>query len=356
MNNQDFRRLVGDTPRQQHGNSSPATSKTPNVSLGSRQKSSIPMTPRTVGGTNNSSSFARQLAEQRNETQSARKFKAMAAPRGVKLAKGYQDRASARAATNEDEREERIRALEEQMKLGQIEKSAFVQMRDEITGGDVGATHLVKGLDMKLLERVRKGEDVFAPNRPAHGDSVPSEEEKMGDDAELDQLEQKEVTAVEREKIHKKGEMAPPPLAPSVAGVKRSRNDILAELKAHRQAASEAKAASAAQPRSNFKRFGEQKQASSRIERDEKGREVLITVDENGRVKRKVRKVAATAEQPKRAMPMPDPKVKPLGMEAPQLPLPAPASTPIEDEDDDIFEGVGDSTPLYLRLSSEQQH
>lgn len=342
MDNQAFRRLVGDTPRQPQKDGSPSSTKPQAALLGSRLKSSIPMTPRSVGGHGNST-FARQLAESRASGQPQKKFKAMAAPRGVKLAKGYQDRAASRAEMTEDEREARIKALEEQVKLGQIEQTVFEQLRDEITGGDVGATHLVKGLDMKLLERVRRGEDVFN-NTPKPGDGeehIDTEGPSLDEDQEFDKLEQQGVARIEREKISKKGEMAPPPLPVPVAGVKRSRNDILAELRAQRQAAAESKASEASRLGSKFKKLGGKGQESSRIERDEHGREVLITVDENGKVKRKVRKIAVEEKPKGAALPMPDKNQKPLGMEVPRLPTPPPPEE--NDDDDDIFEGVGDS-------------
>ena len=47
------------------------------------------------------------------------------------------------------------------MKKGEINRETFENLVQEITGGDVGTTHLVKGLDRKLLERVRRGEDVL---------------------------------------------------------------------------------------------------------------------------------------------------------------------------------------------------
>lgn len=267
----------------------------------------------------------------------------MAAPKGTKLASGYRDRARDRDETDGDDREDRIKALEEQMKLGQIEREVFEQLRDNITGGDIGATHLVKGLDRQLLERVRRGEDVLSAEKYEENEE---KEQRPDADEELEQLEEREITTVEKEKTVKKGIMAPPPLP--VAGVKRSRNDILAELKASRRAAAEAKAAAQPQLGSKFKKVGTKK-PTSKIEIDDRGREVLITVDENGNVKRKVRKVVN--ELASSALPMPDKAVKPLGMTVPDAAMSARVATP-EDLDDDIFEGVGDA---YNPLGNSEQ-
>ena len=55
-------------------------------------------------------------------------------------------------------------------------------------------------------------------------------------DDEFEKLEEREVEAVVKERERKKGEMAPPALT----GKKRNRDQILAEMKAARQAAKEA--------------------------------------------------------------------------------------------------------------------
>jgi hypothetical protein len=152
-------------------------------------------------------------------------------------------------------------------------------------------------------------------------------------DTELERLEEREVAPVVKEKTIKKGEMAPPP---NVAGVKRSRDAILAELKASRAAAAEAKAAAQPVLGSKFRRIGEKRETRT-IKRDERGREVLIVEDEEGNIKRKIRKARPELASENRALLMPDKDAKPLGMEVPDLKVPA----TVEEEDVDIFEGVG---------------
>jgi len=236
----------------------------------------------------------------------------------------------------------RIKALEDMVKLGQMDEGTFVKLRDEIVGGDVGTTHLVKGLDWKLLERVRRGVDVLGGGEPG----AKEEEEEQGQsgkggedvEEEFEKLEHQDVRPVEREERVKKGETAQ---AAVVAGKKRTRDEILAELRASRLvAAAEKKAAEKPSLGPKFRRLGDKKE-KNRIERDGKGREVLITVDEEGRVKRKVKKfkVEEGTKSNGSGLLVPDKDAKPLGMEVQGVPL----SEPAEDDDDgDIFEGAGD--------------
>lgn len=130
------------------------------------------------------------------------------------------------------------------------------------------------------------------------------------DDA-FEELEEKEVTAVTKEKAKKKGQLATTTLVP---GQKRSRDQILAEMKAAREAA-KAKQESALSSR--FKKIGGKKEPGTRIERDAKGREVLIITDEDGNERRKVRKVAAEVEKEREAFYV-DPNAEVLGMEVPE--------------------------------------
>lgn len=329
MNNDQFRKLVMDTPARR-ADPSPGgrPSATPSA-FGAKKSSFMPMTPRTVKG-GIDVDFARQVRERNAALRPTKKFKS-SAPKGVKYAAGYTDRTKAREDADDagDSKAARIEALEEQAKLGQIPWETFEALRDQITGGDVSSTHLVKGLDRQLLERVRRGEDVLGTSGEDQGEPAPDVEE------ELDKLADKEVETVTREKVEKKGMMAPPP----IVGVKRSRDEIMAELKAQRQAAAQAK--STAMLDGRWRKVGEKEK--SRVEVDSKGREVLITVDEDGVVKKKVRKVAASTAgegDAQAVAEMPDASKAVLGADT-VIPAQVPHAAPIEDEDDDIFEGVG---------------
>ncbi|KAL9061393.1 MAG: hypothetical protein Q9206_000556, partial [Seirophora lacunosa] len=355
MNNSQFRRLVMDTPSPARSNDKGGTagsngarpSATP-TALGSRMRSNIPMTPRSLAS-GSGIDFARQLAERDASLNpaSAKKFRSSAAPKGTKLGPGYEDRTHLRISAEEDEKASRVKALEEMVKLGQMERATFEALRDEIVGGDIKDVHLVKGLDYKLLERVRRGEDVLAeagasPKKaPAPAEGPPADD-SVDVDEEFEKIEEREVQPVAKQETVKKGEMAPPPLP--TAGRKRTRDDILKELKASRQAALE-KAELARQPTlsSRFHKIGG-KQATSRIEIDARGREVLITVDADGNVKREVKKAKPVVPTETNGLLMPDRDAKPLGSDV-TVPETQPATE--EKADEDIFEGVGgDYDPL----------
>jgi len=319
MNNEQFRRLLlanAAKPSSDKNGASPAAprpgSSTP-AALGSRLKSSIPMTPRSVAGAR--VDFAKQLAERNQVADKSQKKFRTSAPKGSRFAEGYVDRARTREE-EEDERAERLKALEESLKKEEIDRETYDRLRGEIAGGDLSSTHLVKGLDFKLLERIRRGEDVYNEKSkpPEEREEEPEEAAEEDPDDILEQLESTEVKAVEKEKAQKKGQFAPTTLNP---GQKRSRNQILAELKAARAAAAKAKEESSLG--SKFKKIGEKKQPGTRIERDSKGREVMIIVDEDGHERRKVRKLdpKAAEEQEREAELLASSKV--LGMEVPEF-------------------------------------
>jgi hypothetical protein len=108
----------------------------------------------------------------------------------------------------------------------------------------------------------------------------------------------------------------------------------------------------AAQPSlgSRFKKVGDRR-GESTIEKDSKGREVLITVDEDGNEKRKVRKVQVQkpAVEKGHGLLMPDKDAVPLGMDVPEILKPA----EVEEEEDDIFEGAGDDYDPLADLEDE---
>jgi hypothetical protein len=371
MNNTQFRSLLlgnngsSSSPNGQGRNVAATPSQRPSATpmLGSRARSSIPMTPRSVTGYNSSSDFARQMAEHKRELSGqppTKKFRSSAAPKGTKLAQGYQDRTSLRRADDEDtdtkdDKQKRLKALEEMMKLQQIDQSTFERLRDGIgVGGDVSSTHLVKGLDWKLLERVKRGEDINAS--PAAKAKELDVEAGADVDEELESVLEKEVQAVQKEQKAKKGEMAPPPSESAMEGQRMSRDEILQRLKANRALNKQAEAPPPMEPSlgERFKKVGSgDRSEKKRFTEVVKGRrrEVLITTDKDGRTKRKARWLdkeapavsdVANGESAKQV----------LGMEVPaELAAKHQAllfeQQKAEDEDDDIFGGVGaDYNPL----------
>lgn len=269
--------------------------------------------------------------------------------------------------------EKRVQALEEMVKLGQIDQRTFERLRTELgVGGDVKSTHMVKGLDWDLLRRVKAGEDVTKASevgKVAQESSTTTTGTTGGDvDEEFERLlegkEKDVLPAAPKEKRVKRGVMAPPPPPPPAPaptpGQKMSRDEILKQLKASRAAAAAAAATATAtdgptppEPTlgSKFKKIGDTRNDKKRwIEQDETGRrrEVLLVTDGEGRTKRKVRwldKPGQTNGNP--ALPAPDRGLKPLGMEVPTGLVGASTAAAQDSEDDDIFAGAGaDYNPL----------
>ncbi|KAI0409606.1 inosine-uridine preferring nucleoside hydrolase-domain-containing protein [Xylaria palmicola] len=330
MNNEQFRRLIGANAAKSPTADSNGAASTPSrgVALGSRQKSSIPMTPRSVAGLHKSD-FARQLAERNQPEKKDKRFRS-SAPKGSKLAEGYVDRTQDRHSEEEDEWAARLKALEEALKKGEIDQETFDKQRSQITGGDLSSTHLVKGLDFQLLERIRKGENVYDSSEPQDGHEAPENDV----DDELDRLQEEEVAAVTREKMEKKGHLS---TAPTSSSRKRTRDQILADMKAARDAAKSKEGSTLG---NKFTKIGV-KAPGTRIERDSRGREVMIIVDEDGNEKRKIRKMAADQPPQKTSDVMrPDPTMKPLGMEVPDI-----YKSKVEDVEEgdvNIFDDVDD--------------
>ncbi|KAL0636158.1 hypothetical protein Q9L58_004832 [Maublancomyces gigas] len=314
MNNAQFRKLL-ETPRSERTPSQNGATATP--LLGSRQRSSMPMTPRSVS---TQSDFARQVAAH-NATlnpKPARKFRSSAAPLGTSLPTGYVDRAKTRDDAPDDERDIRLEALAELAKEGTIDREEYVR-QTKLLGGDVKSTHLVKGLDYALLEKVRRGEDVMAGGETIDEGEEEAEDEDMDD--KLERVLEQEVVPVERKEEKKKGIKAPP--AP------KTRTEILAALKESRRAAKEA-----AQPSlgAKFKKIGQPKVKVKEKPKEEEKEKVKYVTLPDGRVKKMVKR-----EKPKKVeLEAPDPTSAPLGM----MPPPKP-NVAVEEEDDDIFEGAG---------------
>ncbi|KAI9046139.1 uncharacterized protein KD926_003977 [Aspergillus affinis] len=398
MNNEQFRRLLLDnasksqnqkqssqSPKSHdssrgHGNATPAAAS----SLGSRLKSSIPMTPRTVGNID----FARQLSDYHREQHAppSKRFKSTAAPKGTKLPSGYEDRAAKLRALEEagegggsgdgdgaeddvekTDLEKRVKALEEMVKLGQIDQATFEKLRGEMgVGGNVGSTHMVKGLDWALLRRVRAGEDVNAQGEEKKDSE---EEEKKGEedmDEAFDRVLEEKGEALpsapkETEPKKKKGNLAMvPPAAP--APLPKTRDEILRQLRESRERARSTEMAPPpppAQPAApesvlgaRFKKVGDDATKVEKkrwVEQDENGRrkEILQITDAQGNTKRKVRWLDKPG-QSNGGLLAPDKDAKPLGMEVPvEIASKTAAPVEAEDEDDDIFAGVGaDYDPL----------
>ncbi|QKX59357.1 uncharacterized protein TRUGW13939_06491 [Talaromyces rugulosus] len=389
MNNDQFRRLVLDKPGKRADANNDSKSSEPNAAstqnattpstLGSRMRSGIPMTPRNVrkgGGVD----FARQLAEQRRESGGGqqpptKRFKSSAAPKGTRLASGYQDRTALRRQQDETDNNngeegggggggggekeglaQRLKALEDMVKLGQIDQATFDKLRKDLgVGGDLQSTHLVKGLDWDLLKRVKGGEDVSKEEEEEEKEKESEQQVTAEDvDDELDRVLEENADAPQpapKEKRVKKGNLAAPP-------GKMSRDEILRQLKASRAAAAENSQATSApvEPAlgSKFKKIHDGKPEKKRwIETDPstgRRKEILTITDAEGKTKRKVRWLdKELPPQPPttdgNGLLLPDQKAAPLGMEVPaevaaKIAAEA-AAAAAQSEDEDIFAGVG---------------
>ncbi|KAK5453000.1 hypothetical protein LTS15_007149 [Exophiala xenobiotica] len=352
MDNSQFRALLqnGRPANESATASSSAGFKKP--ALGSRSHASIPMTPRSVPGYNSSKDFARQVSEhgrERDGQPPTKKFRSSAAPKGSKLASGYEDRTLARRSGGEgeetqDDKEKRLKALEEMYKLQQIDEAMFERLKSEIgIGGSLNSTHLVKGLDWKLLERIRKGEDVN--NNPPKNEESSTEAVKLDVDEELDQVLDKEVQArnpTAQKEQPEAAEGAPDEERPL------TRNEILQRLKQSRAGKVE-KLPPEPVLSDRFKKVGSERKNNKKkfIEVvNGRRREVLvITNNKDGTTKRKTRWLDKKGEgAPK--------ETQPLGMEVPAEFLAKQKAALVleqqeaEDEDGDIFQGVADYDPL----------
>lgn len=349
MNNDQFRRLVNTNTSGTATNPSNAASSSAKpavaAALGSRLKSSIPMTPRSLG-VNTQNLFAKQLAE-RDQAEHPQKRLRTSAPKGSKLGQGYVDRAKIRQEQEEAEaRAAKLRAIQQSFESGEIDEDTYKRRRDEVGDANLPSDVPFKGLDFELLAKARNGgigseeglledssKDDATQNTPVAADV---------DDA-LERLEGAEVQAVTKEKTQKKGQLATKPVGP---GGRRTRDQLLAELKASREAA---KAKEKSALGAKFKKIGAQKTPGTRIERDSKGREVMIIVDEDGHEKRKVRKIAKD-DAPAEALALaPGKKTEVLGMEVPEFyrkKLEELEAKKQEEDDDDIFADVGEYNPL----------
>ncbi|KAI1625061.1 hypothetical protein EDD37DRAFT_375013 [Exophiala viscosa] len=341
MDNSQFRNLVQSGRAE---NESPRGGDFKKPALGSRSRNVMPMTPRSVAGYNPSKEFTRHEKDGQPPT---KKFKSSAAPKGTKFASGYQDRTLARRVDGDGEevrndKEKRLKALEEMYKLQQIDEATLNRLKEEIgIGGNLNSTHLVKGLDFKLLERVRKGEDINS--EPAKGQESAPEPVKADVDDELDQVLDREVEANgsrSKEQQSESIEIEP------VEGRPMTRDEILAQLK-QRRAGKEEVPTPAPALNERFKKVVSEKKSNKKKFVEEvngRRREVLVVTNKDGTTKRKTRWLDPEDAVPNKR------ESQPLGMEVPAEFLAKQKAmldeAAAEDEDDDIFAGAGDYDPL----------
>lgn len=268
-----------------------------------------------LGGSSTQSEFARQLAANNAAEQKARKFRSSAAPLGTRLPEGYVDRTKDREEDGSDERARRLAALEELLKEGGIEHEDYVR-QTKLLGGDVSSTHLVKGLDFKLLEKVRRGEDVMRAIRDDGGDEEEEGQNSEDEEDVLDKVLERDIVPEKKEEKKKKGNLAP-----------KTRAEILAELKRSREAAKPVSVLG-----SKFKKIGVKEE-----KKDENGAKVKYVTGADGKVKKMVKKdKKKKGDEPQLV------STTIMGMmPPPAMPGKTEKKVEEEDEDIDIFEGAG---------------
>ncbi|KAK6348608.1 hypothetical protein TWF718_006397 [Orbilia javanica] len=184
-------------------------------------------------------------------------------------------------------------------------------------GGDAGSTHLVKGLDFKLLERARKGEDVLAGKDQ---DEEAQDEEDIED--ELDQALEKKVESVKRQRKDEKDDDDDEPK-------KKTRAEILAEWKKSREEAAAKKVAESSLG-SKFKKFGEKEKKEKK--KAKAAREERLTKGPNDNAPGKKRK--RDHEEASKEKIVGNGTV--LGMLPPELPSTKAVSAEEQDKDEDV--------------------
>lgn len=359
MNNATFQSFVSQKSQNQQADRKDAKQPT----LGSRARSSIPMTPRSIDSTRNSHA---EPSRKGSSEPPKKKFKSSYAPKGTKLASGYTDRTAGRRdhegeeqEAKIDDKQTRLNALEEMLKLGQIDQETFNKSKTVLgVGGDTSSTHLVKGLDWKLLERVRRGEDVTK--------ATPSLQEDSTEDVDtaLEEALEKDVVPQTRARNENKNEMAEDQQTDTatIATHATSRDEILQRLKASRSGKAASIKSNTARPLNaidppapstlsdRFKKLpASQKPAKKKIVESINGRrrEVLLITDSTGNTKRKTRWLdpetlsSLGAEQQPWGMDLPE------GLTARQKVFEEEQrKEEAEKEDEDIFAGAGAYDPL----------
>ena len=179
----------------------------------------------------------------------------------------------------------------------------------------MSSTHLVKGLDFKLLEKVRRGEDVMRAIRDDGSDEEEAGQNSGDEEDVLDKVLERDIVPEKKEEKKKKGNLAP-----------KTRAEILAELKRSREAAKPVSVLG-----SKFKKIGVKED-----KKDENGAKVKYVTGADGRVKKMVKKDKKKSDEPKPV------STRIMGM-IPPPPMPGKTEKKAEEEDEDvdIFEGAG---------------
>ena len=213
----------------------------------------------------------------------------------------YNDRGQEKARVDDSLKDEQIAELDALLADKKITRQEYLDKIRHV-GGDIESAGKVKGLDLKLLERVRAGEDVF--NKDVEGD------EERAEAALEDVLEQKLATEA--------------PMVEDAPVIKpaKNRDSILASLRKPKvQAVSTPASAS---PKNKILK---NKDGTTSETYEEKGRKIKIIRDASGQI---IKRLAKKLKEPEKEA-TEEPEVK------------ATTSEPVAIIDDtDIFEDAGE--------------
>ena len=310
------------------------------------------MTPRNIHGNSYSNNLSGKAGSEQydpNQEPPHKKHRKASVPKGSALATGYHDRAASRrdtevTETDRDEERKRLAALRELLDAGQIDRATFDKLSDQIEGKGAKNSSTIKGLDWTLLRKAR---------RVSTGDEIePAVDVEAELDAALDN---------ENSQTHGNGSASTDPDSAEVrndtTNAVLSRDDILRRWKQNRSVDStQTQHAAAEMLGDHFKKVIDPKQKKRFVEIvDGRRREVLLTTDKNGNPKRTVRWL--DKELPLKDINLPPKGPQPLGMDVPaellakQEALRAQQET-AEEEDDDIFAGVGSTYDPLADIAS----
>ncbi|KAJ9661398.1 hypothetical protein H2198_001966 [Neophaeococcomyces mojaviensis] len=361
------------------------------ATLGSKARSFIPMTPRSLKtNAEHRNDFARQVAEQTGRGQDGqpphKKFRSSAAPKGTRLGSGYVDRAQQRVQEQDEgaeDKQKRLKALEEMLKLQQIDAATFEELRSEIgIDGDLNTTHLIKGLDFKLLERARRGEDI---SKAVNAEEEEEEEEEepapsgvdVDDELEkaLDRESGSQDTTTKREGVAEDVDDTPSAEV-DIPAASLSRDELLRRLRQNRKnpsllSSDTTSALAPVQPESQstldhskFRKLESVPKSNKRKFTETingRRREVLVITDKEGKTKRKTRWLDPEPDPAMQSKE--DPNKEAWGGDLPAEVLArqkaaagntAKDNEDDDDDDDDIFGGVKEYDPL-LGIDSDDE-
>lgn len=288
------------------------------------------MAPRRVKNSNPFAAGRTEQTEDRSDLERSR-----IRPAKSLLAKGYTDRAKQRNHDPVLEAEqERIDNLKTQLKQKEITHREYLERVETFASGEFQGAGMVRGLDRKLLERVRAGEDVLDQRTQAEKDSV--------DDALEAALDQ-HLTA------DKKEDSKLTTTTTTTSPVKPNRASVLAGMK-RTQSVKGAYTSADTAPRSIDSKFKpllkRNKDGTLTETRFEAGKKIKIIRDANGTIVKKLVKKTDPHVKDSPVISMTTTKSSTSTPAAPLTVQPDIAAIEPYEDDGDIFSDAGEYDPF----------